>query len=111
MRSLALPPRLSRMVLEAAREGEARTAAFVAAVLVERGLGGDGADIADRVDRFRRDRSQRATGMRQLAEGWATSAARESGVKAQADIEPHLAGSLLALAYPDRTRQSAWQAG
>ena len=38
---LALPPRLARMVVDAARAGDARTASEVAIVLTERGLGGD----------------------------------------------------------------------
>ena len=44
---LALPPRLARMVVDAARAGEARTAAEVAVVLTERGLGGDAVDLDD----------------------------------------------------------------
>jgi ATP-dependent helicase HrpB len=111
MRALALPPRLSRMVIEAAREGEAQTAAAVAAVLVERGMGGDGADISERIERFRRDRSQRATAMQRLADGWAANAARETVAKAQAGIDPHLAGSLLALAYPDRIAKARGKPG
>ena len=52
IRSLALPPRLARMVIDAARRGEAGVAAEVAAVLVERGLGGDGVDLGERVERL-----------------------------------------------------------
>ncbi|MDB5510340.1 MAG: ATP-dependent helicase HrpB, partial [Hyphomicrobiales bacterium] len=48
LRALALPPRLARMVLVAARRGEARLGADLAAVLVERGLGGDRADLPGR---------------------------------------------------------------
>ena len=67
LRALPLPPRLARMVLAAAgRSPEtARDAADLAAVLVERGLGGDAVDLAERVERFRRDRSPRAADMRQ----------------------------------------------
>ena len=43
---LALPPRLARMVVDAARGGDARTAAEIAVVLTERGLGGDAVDLA-----------------------------------------------------------------
>src|SRR3712207_4872946 len=54
LRDLPLPPRLARMVLAAGERGQAQEAADVAAVLVERGLGGDAVDLADRVERFRR---------------------------------------------------------
>ncbi len=76
LRALPLPPRLARMVLAAAgRSPEmARDAADLAAVLVERGLGGDAVDLALRVERFRRDRSPRAADMRRMAEGWARMA-------------------------------------
>ena len=72
--SLALPPRLARMVVDAAREGEARTASEIAVVLTERGLGGDAVDLAARLDAFRRDRSQRADDARRLARGLAARA-------------------------------------
>ncbi|MFL5142044.1 MAG: ATP-dependent helicase HrpB [Microvirga sp.] len=76
LRALPLPPRLARMVLTAAgRSPEtARDAADLAAVLVERGLGGDAVDLALRVERFRRDRSPRSADMRKMAEGWARMA-------------------------------------
>ena len=72
--SLALPPRLARMVVDAAREGEARAASEIAVVLTERGLGGDAVDLAARLEAFRRDRSQRADDARRLARGLATRA-------------------------------------
>jgi ATP-dependent helicase HrpB len=74
LRALALPPRLARMVVAAAGRGDARDAADLAALLVERGLGGDSVDLADRLDRFRRDRSRRAEDMRRMAAGWARAA-------------------------------------
>ena len=58
--SLALPPRLARMVVDAAREGEGASASEIAVVLTERGLGGDAVDLASRIAAFRRDRSARA---------------------------------------------------
>ena len=76
LRDLPLPPRLARMLLVAGQTGQARDAADLAAVLVERGLGGDAVDLADRVERFRRDRSGRAQDMRRMAEGWAKELAR-----------------------------------
>ena len=57
---LALPPRLARMVINAARAGEGAIASEIAVLLTERGLGGDAVDLATRLEAFRRDRSQRA---------------------------------------------------
>ncbi len=71
LRALPLPPRLARMVATAAQDGRGRAAANLAAVLVERGLGGDAVDLDERVERFARDRGGRATDMRRLAENWA----------------------------------------
>lgn len=72
--SLALPPRLARMVVDAARDGEARTASEIAVVLTERGLGGDAVDLTTRIEAFRRDRSQRAGDAARLAHGLAARA-------------------------------------
>jgi len=71
LRALALPPRLARMIVDSARFDYAEDAAEIAAILTERGLGGDSVDLDHRLDQFRRDRSQRATSARQLAERWA----------------------------------------
>ncbi|WP_336489855.1 ATP-dependent helicase HrpB [Methylobacterium nigriterrae] len=105
LRGLPLPPRLARMVVSAAESGQARAAADLAAVLVERGLGGDGVDLAERVERFRRERGGRAGDMRRLAEGWARQA---GGAGAAEPAEP---GALLALAYPDRVARSRGRDG
>ena len=72
--SLALPPRLARMVVDAARAGDGRIASEIAVVLTERGLGGDAVDLTTRVEAFRRDRSQRADDARRLARGLAARA-------------------------------------
>ena len=74
LRALPLPPRLAKMVVRAGSEGRAGEAADLAAVLVERGLGGDAVDVSERIERFRRDRSRRADDMRRLARGWAAAA-------------------------------------
>ena len=68
---LPLPPRLARMVVDAAREGAASCAAEIAAVLTERGLGGNDVDLAHRLDELRRDRSRRAEDARRMAQRWA----------------------------------------
>ncbi len=111
IRALALPPRLARMVIEAAKTGNARLAAEIAAVLVERGLGGVAADVSERVDRFRRERSERAASMRNLADSWATSAKREINVAHDRNINVNESGGLLALAYPDRIAKARGKPG
>jgi ATP-dependent helicase HrpB len=71
---LALPPRLARMVVDAARAGDAKRASEIAVVLTERGLGGDSVDLATRLEAFARDRSERADDARRLARGLAARA-------------------------------------
>ena len=100
LRSLPLPPRLARMVISAAELGHAEEAAEIAAVMVERGLGGNDADLAHRLEGFRRDRSRRASDMRKLAAGWARMAS--AGRSAQEPREDMSIARLLALAFPER---------
>ena len=78
LRQLPLPPRIARMVVDAAGHGEAETAADIAAVLTERGLGGNDVDLTHRVDGLRRDRSRRAQDARAMAKRWADVAGREA---------------------------------
>ena len=113
--SLALPPRLARMVVDAAREGEARTASEIAVVLTERGLGGVSVDLALRLEAFRRDRSQRADDARHLARALAARA-DAALIRPSATFSPREKGALpsppgrgvggegalLASAFPDR---------
>ena len=66
LRELALPPRLARMIVDSHRLGAGEEAADIAAVLTERGLGGDSVDLDARLDQFRRDRSQRVEQRAQL---------------------------------------------
>jgi len=103
IRALALPPRLARMVVDAARAGRAPLAADLAAVIVERGLGGSDVDLCERVRRFRSERSPRAQAARGLARGWAAQAAKTPGAAARQETEgPEGVGALVALAWPDR---------
>jgi ATP-dependent helicase HrpB len=104
LRELPLPPRLARMVLDAARQGAAAQAARIAAVLTERGLGGDDVDLTHRLDVLARDRSRRAEEARRMAQRWAKRAA--SLAAAAADAPPASAGALVALAYPDRVAKN-----
>jgi ATP-dependent helicase HrpB len=75
LRALALPPRLARMIVDSHRWGAGEQAAEVAAILTERGLGGDSVDLDIRLDQFRRDRSPRASSARSLARRWASQVA------------------------------------
>jgi ATP-dependent helicase HrpB len=96
LRALPLPPRLARMVVDASAEGAGEAAASIAAVITERGLGGDDPDLRHRLDQFRRDRSRRAKEARAMVKRWVDTL----DVRGRdGDDSP---GSLLALAYPDR---------
>jgi ATP-dependent helicase HrpB len=75
LRALALPPRLARMIVDSHRAGAGHEAAEIAAILTERGLGGDSVDLDTRLDQFRRDRSPRASSARSLAQRWAQQVA------------------------------------
>lgn len=104
LRALALPPRLARMIVDSHRLGAGEEAALIAAILTERGLGGDSADLDTRIDNFRRDRSQRVQSARQLAERWAKQVAASEPF----DVEDHSlsTGLMLALAFPDRVAKN-----
>lgn len=105
--SLPLPPRLAHMLLVGAQRGQGSVAARIAALLTERGLGGNDADLRTRLERFDRDGSPRARDARQLADRWARDAARHAkGTKAA--IDPAL---LLAEAYPERVARARGKPG
>jgi ATP-dependent helicase HrpB len=94
-----LPPPLAHMLVTAAAQGHAQTAARIALLLTERGLGGQSRDLDDRLRSLGRDRSPRAEAARRLADNWAKAA----GSHAPATDAPlDLAARLLALAFPDR---------
>jgi ATP-dependent RNA helicase HrpB len=100
LRSLPLPPRLARMTISAGEGGHAEEAAEIAAVIVERGLGGNDVDLAYRLACFRRDRSRRASEMAKLAASWARMA---SGGRSLQDPPGDISlARLLALAFPER---------
>ncbi|WP_018389031.1 ATP-dependent helicase HrpB [Ancylobacter sp. FA202] len=101
MARLPLEPRLARMVIEGARRGAGEEAARIAALVSERGLGGDAPDLAHRLMDFSRDRSRRSEEARRLVERWAGEAERQvSGTRASGDTPSPAV--LLALAFPDR---------
>ncbi|MGN6269838.1 MAG: ATP-dependent helicase HrpB [Sphingomonas sp.] len=128
---LPLPPRLAHMLIEADRLGLAATAAEVAVLLGERGLGGNDADLETRRRRWHSEGSKRAEAARGLArryqsltvrpepvEGRAASCASDDGeppfdrLRANGSISPgqrnpNLRGNdevgiVTALAFPDR---------
>ena len=109
LRSLALPVRLARMVLEGARQGFACESTELAVLLVERGLGGSSVDLAERVRIFRKDRSSRAEAARKLARSW-TKTAQQDFMQKSADNQAEW-GLLLAAAYPDRIARQKGQDG
>jgi ATP-dependent helicase HrpB len=92
------------LVIDGAAAGAALTAANIALVLSERGLGGNDVDLAQRLDALRHDRSPRAQEARGIARRWAETARAEPGAHTQGgEPETNLSpGVLLALAYPDR---------
>ncbi|HXF88594.1 MAG TPA: ATP-dependent helicase HrpB [Xanthobacteraceae bacterium] len=118
---LPLAPRLARMVLDAAAEGEGALAAEIAAILTERGLGGDDVDLRNRLDALRRDRSRRAEDARRMAARWVGLAADKAsqperpvpspasrGADSTSVLSP---GAVLALAYPERIAKNRGAGG
>ncbi len=103
LRALALPPRLARMIVDSQRLGAGAEAAEIAAILTERGLGGDSVDLDARLDQFRRDRSQRASSARSLAQRWASQVAASNASQGAGDLST---GVMLALAFPDRVARN-----
>jgi ATP-dependent helicase HrpB len=108
LRRLPLPPRLARMVVDAAAEDAAAPAAEITVLIGERGLGGDDIDLTHRLDALRRDRSPRGRDARSMAQRWAEIARSDSSREAKPARSP-LSGSdgisigaILALAYPER---------
>lgn len=103
LRALALPPRLARMIVDSHRAGSGEAAAEIAAIVTERGLGGDSVDLEHRRDQFRRDRSPRAASARDLARRWASQVAASEKAGQQDDLST---GLMLAYAFPDRVARN-----
>jgi ATP-dependent helicase HrpB len=94
---LPLPPRLAHMLIEADARGWAATAAAVAVLLSERGLGGNDTDLELRLRRWRGDRGKRAEAARGLTKRWLRVLS-----PADAGRGNEAVGECVALAYPDR---------
>ena len=127
LRALPLPPRLARMVVDAAAEGAGARAADIALVLTERGLGGNDVDLLHRLDdtvrgapRMREDgaalggKPQDLRRSTQEAISWAEDlkpkylTPQRTGVRRR---RPSSVGAILALAYPDRIAKNRGAGG
>lgn len=95
---LPMPPRLAHMLIRGGERGLAATAAEVAVLLGERGIGGQDVDLEQRLRRWRTERSPKAEAARAMAKRWTGLAPKP--VEQEAWDYP--AGVCLALAYPDR---------
>jgi ATP-dependent helicase HrpB len=105
LRRLPLPPRLARMVIDAGRTGQGLLAAEIAALIGERGLGGNDVDMSERLAVLRRDRSLHGRDARKMAERWAEAASVPSASSGREADETSV-GALLALAFPERIAKS-----
>lgn len=105
VRRLALPVRLAHMVAVAARTDQAKTAAELAIILSERGLGGNRVDLDERLSRFSTERGPRAQAARALAARLAQMAGGRQ------DEAPSRAGPLLLHAWPDRVASARGEYG
>lgn len=112
--ALPLPPRIAHMLIRARHRHALGTAARIAVLLGEKGIGGRSIDLTERLRRWRQARDKRSTAALSLARRWAkfvddASVDTQSADKALAaqtsqqwpgDDED--AGLCIALAYPDR---------
>jgi ATP-dependent helicase HrpB len=97
---LPMAPSQAAMLLHGAALGEPETAARLALLLQEKGLGGRSDDLSQRLAHWNADRSSRADASRKLARGWASRAQKLSEVKSrQSTLVPP--AILLALGYPE----------
>jgi len=101
--ALPLPPRLAHMLIEAAARGWSATAAEVAVLLSERGLGGSDADLDLRLRRWRTEKGRRADAARGLARNWLRLVDTKGS---QGD-----SGACIALAFPDRVSKRRGASG
>ena len=108
--ALPMPPRLAHMLVEAGMRGWGGTAAEVAVLLSERGLGGNDVDLEARLRRWRGERGKRAEAARGLARRWEQLCSpAKAGAQTGAGPGPRPSpgnggevGHCLAFAFPDR---------
>ena len=106
---LPLPPRFAHMLIEAEAHGWGASAAEVAVLLSERGLGGQDADLELRLRRWRAEKGKRAEAARGLAKRWrqllrspARAGVQADGFTGSRPSPGNEVGACIALAYPDR---------
>jgi len=112
---LPLAPRIAHMLVRAGDIGLADTAAEVAVLLGERGIGGQDTDLTSRRQRWRRESGKRADAARGLAKRWAKltsplpSKIPLPEARGAVSAGGEAVGLCLALAFPDRVakRRSA----
>ncbi|MEM7493673.1 MAG: ATP-dependent helicase HrpB, partial [Pseudomonadota bacterium] len=90
MSRLPLAPRIAALITDTDNPCEKALAARIAALLGERGIGGNSEDLSDRLAGFERDNSQRAKTLRRQSESW-SGGSKPSGKPA----------AILAKAWPD----------
>src|SRR3546814_15288169 len=100
------------MMLEADARGWGETAAEVAVLLSERGLGGNDTDLELRLRRWRDEGGRRAEAARGLARRWlqltrssrakSRGAGTESGKRPSTSLGTKEVGACIALDFPDR---------
>ncbi|MGX7926506.1 ATP-dependent helicase HrpB [Tsuneonella sp. HG094] len=96
--ALPLDPAHAAIVLAGAEAGAGDTAARIALLLQERGLGGRGDDLEQRLSRWNGDRGARAEASRKLAAGWSRKAESLVGTVARSAVPPAV---LLLAGLPD----------
>lgn len=101
MSRLPLNPRLAALIVGADSDGEKARAAQIAALISERGMGGQSADLAERLARFQSDTGPRAKKLKSQAARWGGNGAPSGD-----------AAHLLAKGWPDMVarRRSAGSA-
>lgn len=77
MAALPVSPHMAALIISQPTDEARALAAEIAALMSERGIGGQSADLGSRLAGFRRDRSQRATALRRQAARWAARRDRE----------------------------------
>jgi len=96
--ALPVDPGQAAMILRSTAVGAGETAARVALLVQERGLGGKGEDLAQRLSRWDAYRSPHAEAARKLAAGWARKAA---GLMERGEGRAVPPGVMLAMGRPD----------
>ncbi|MDZ3831438.1 MAG: ATP-dependent helicase HrpB [Sphingopyxis sp.] len=110
--SVPLPVPLAHMLIAAGGAGEAETAARLAVLLTEPGLGGRGVDVEARLQRWGGMKGDRAAGAGRLARRLAALGERLGDRTTSMGGDDRSIGGWIATAWPDRiARQRAGQRG